>query len=111
MNERKILERSIEDHQAAIDKAKKELDALKVTYSIGDRFTTTCEGNAYKSKAILATNGKPAVVMIELASGLRWKRTIAEVKDMDVITKEEFAEICRDDNFARYWDNRKKVRV
>ncbi len=88
-----------------------ELIHSEVTYSIGDRFTTTIKGNSCKSNTILVTNGKPAVVMIDLANGLRWKKTITEVKDMDVITKEEFSEICRDGTFSRYWDNAKKERV
>ena len=105
-DERKILERSIEDHQTAIDKATKDLDALEVTYSIGDRFRNGTE------KAILVNiigcGVSVNVALVRLSSGRSWNYPFL-AKRINEITKEEMGTTlgC----LTRYWDNRKKEQV
>ncbi|KKK80065.1 hypothetical protein LCGC14_2827220 [marine sediment metagenome] len=109
-DERKILKRSIEDHQAAIDKAKKELkelEALEVTYSIGDRFKDGA------SKVILVNIIGSGIVennvaLVRLGSGRSWNYPF-RARYSDKITKEEMGTTigC----LTRYWDNKKKIRV
>ena len=72
MNEREILQRSIEDHQTAIDKAERELDALEVTYSIGDRFVE--RGTVKEKKTILIQVDYDKVIMATLGSGNRYEK-------------------------------------
>ncbi|KKK64913.1 hypothetical protein LCGC14_2979390, partial [marine sediment metagenome] len=107
MNEREILERSINDHQAAIDKAKKELEGLEVTYSIGDRFN--CNGN----KILLVEFPSGEVGCIYLGTGKSWGHYHKTVKDCNRITKKELGSFYRreSDGTSRYWDNRKQEKV
>ncbi len=106
MDTKQILQDSINDHQRAIDKAKKELEALNATYSIGDRFVL--QG---KKKVILA-NFKGCVGLIELETGRNWGQNYSsKVVDIHRITKREMGSIWGGDNTIRYWDNRKQVKV
>ncbi len=112
MNEREILERSINDHQSAIDKAQKELGALEVTYSIGDRFKYNDE------KFLLVEDcwhGNVTAVKLSTGGALNSPYKVSTL-DADpstlVITKEQMEHIIHGfDSAVRYWDNRKKVRV
>ena len=105
MNERKILEQSIEDHQAAIDKAREQLESLEeVTYSIGDRF------NCNKMKGVLAEtgyDGKFLVTMVSLQNGFSHKSSV-KVQYLHEITQSELNLMC-DCIKVRYWDSQKKI--
>lgn len=106
MSERKILEESIEDHQKAIDKAKKELAALEVTYSVGDRFKS-------RDKYILAcTDTNYNVHLVNLAHGSHLSNS-TRVENTKRITQSEFNRILASNlpDPVRYWDARKKVKV
>ena len=101
--ERRILEQSITNHQLAIDVAKKNLAALEVTYSIGDRFQR--DGNKY----ILIATATRSIVMGKLSDGCRWGPVIS-VLNCNRIIQSEFNQEWGP-SFCRYWDNRKKVHV
>ncbi len=62
--ERKILEKTIKDSQKIIDKAKKDLEALEVTYSIGDRFV---DGDGHKY--FLCNGGHAEIHFVSLRDG------------------------------------------
>ena len=105
-DERKILKRSIEDHQAAIDKAKKELEALEVTYSIGDRFK---DGNENKKMLVVVCgigSSKKEIRVVDMKTGHTWGFIANNIKK---ITKYELSGLLG--SFTRYWDNRKQERI
>lgn len=101
MTEREILQKLIQDGKDAEAK----LEALEVTYSIGDRFRTVSG-----TKCILVVCGGGFVVMIDLRNGSCWGVGKTKVKDAYSITSEEFSKISAT-TFYRYWDNRKQVNV
>lgn len=101
MNEREILEQSIDEHQEAINKAREKLTDLEVTYSRGDRFTH-CE-----KKYILGLINRK-VAMVSLEDGIEWQGYSFAVFNIFKITQRELDNIA-DDTFTRYWDNCKKV--
>ena len=105
MNEKRILQNSIEQHQKVIDEAKEQLAKLDITYSAGDRFTFQ-NGR----KAMLTSIGYNEVIMITLDKGTYWGNTRSKFNDVDAISESEFAHILQVENFKRYWDNRKQVR-
>ncbi|MCK5021251.1 MAG: hypothetical protein KAS32_29845 [Candidatus Peribacteraceae bacterium] len=102
---RKILNESIDSHQKAIDKAKRELENLEVTYSRGDRFKDRC---GQKTILVICDDGR--VVLCYLSNGSRW-RSPTKVSCSGQITAKEMAEIGCPEYFDRYWDNRKQVMV
>ena len=109
MSEREILERSIKNHQAAIDKAKKDLDTLEVTYSIGDRIKYK-DGSSCGKYIIVAISdsGCRKVSINRLDDG---HGATIKVGNWHKITQSELDCFWASNNMIRYWDNRKKVRV
>ena len=110
MIERDILTDSIKAHQKAIDDAKRELEALDTTYSIGDRFRYAAEDADGDREIILSQFDYSVVGMIFLESGENWGGTSAKVKDVRRITTKELERFCNH-CWTRYWDARKKVKV
>ncbi len=105
-DERKILERSIEDHQTAIDKATKDLDALEVTYSIGDRFKSHCDT---KYMLVEVNDGiEKKVGLIAMGGNMPYPSIC--VKNMKKMTEFEY-KATHNGNVIRYWDNRKQKQV
>ncbi len=103
MDTKEILEQSIEGHQAAIDKAQEQLDALEVTYSIADRFKNDRHGD----KAILIQCEGHTVVIACLREGNRYSRPV-QVKDPCKITQDEYKRITGTyTTFTRYFDCRR----
>ncbi len=105
-DERGILKRSIEDHQAAIDKAQKELDALEVTYSIGDRFISHCDTKYMLTE--VTTEIETKVGLISMCGKMPYPPIC--VGDTKKMTESEYQR-THGGNVTRYWDNGKKVRV
>ncbi len=103
-DERKILERSIKDHQAAIDKARKGLEKLEATYSTGDRFKSESK------KYILVMCGRDEVLISGLDDGYWWSQPTT-VKNITCITSVEFYQHDGNKHLIRYWDNKKQERV
>ena len=103
-DERKILESSIKDHQAAIDKAKKDLEALEETYSVGDRFKNK-NGRKYIIIAVADVN-TARVMFSDLKTG---HGSGIDVENWSRITADELRWKLTD--FTRYWNNEKQERV
>lgn len=104
METREILNKSIEDHQKALNEAERELKKLEVTYSIGDRFRRDIN-----EKWILAVGPDSKVVFVGMRRGC-WANGSHKVECNTRITKSEF-EAMSFRGLARYWDNRKGVKV
>ncbi len=96
---REILEQSIEDHQAAIDKAKRKLEGLETTYSRGDRFKN--EDGKY---LLVYVKG---VTLVNLKTG-HWEGNPIHVGNANSITQKKFDEICGSETYTRYWDSQRK---
>ena len=106
MSEREILDQSIKDHQRAIDKAKKELKGLEVTYSIGDRFK-------YNGRKFILADSESSykVGMVGLKDGIFYNHP-SQVENFQQITSEEMGRMLAcSGSFVRYWDSRKKVKT
>jgi hypothetical protein len=97
MDTKEILQKSISDHQKAIDEAKAELEKLEVTYSIGDRFEHKSE------KYILTWTGEQGkATLVRLNDGNVWDKSCS-VEFVDSITAEEFTQLVEDEIFERYY--------
>ena len=107
MSTRSILEESIKDHQKAIDKSERDLDALEVTYSIGDRFKY-----GTSRKFMLSDSDKNnRIAMVGLNNGIRYNTSWA-VGDVGMITTREMnGMLSYFSSFTRYWDARKGCKV
>lgn len=105
MKEREILEKSINEHQEAIDKARSRLADLETTYSIGDRFIVQED----LGKHILVSFEPDMVVMISLSSGTRHCAP-KKVNSLRKITQAELNQICKCE-ITRYWDSQKEIRT
>lgn len=108
-NERKILEKTIKDSQKVIDKAKKDLGALEVTYSIGDRFTTSLSGE----KIILVQLCGGLIGAASLKDGSSYGVAAEKFDNKKEITQRQLERIISNPRgaFTRYWDSRKQVNV
>lgn len=82
-------------------KIEKQIEALEVTYSHGDRFRGI-SGDKY----MIALGNKGAICLLRLKSGIAWAG-ICHPKEASRITWSELGEICKPENLTRYWDNRK----
>lgn len=100
MTEKQILEKSITNHQLAIDAAKSALADLEVTYLIGDRFYGP------NGKYILVSAAYGKVLMCNLTDGNRW----ADPKEFDNVSKIPQAKFTEayGSIFVRYWDIKKQ---
>lgn len=107
MDTEQILKNSIKDHQATIDKAKRELGELEITYSIGDRFISPNKDKVILTKPAFM-NHSSEVALVRLENGESWNFSFV-VRNHKKITREEIGATigC----LVRYWDNRKKVHV
>ena len=82
----------------------------EVTYSRGDKL------KGFDGEYIIAFTGHlnvaketPTVGLVCIKDGSAWQsRTV--VKDTCRITSEEFAQLCSDRKFTRYWDARKQCK-
>ena len=97
---REILEQSIEDHQEAIDKAKRKLEDLETTYSIGDRFKIG-------SRKYILSLIDDRVAMISLNTGETWSSYDCYVDNSYHISQKELDGISNS-HFTRYWDSQRK---
>ena len=104
----RILDKTIKDSQAVIDKAKAELEKLEVTYSIGDRFKGDISGN----ELLLVGSYQEG-----LKAGLAYLYDgeivckMVGVSDLRAITQTEMAEILSKRDIKRTFDYRKQVNV
>lgn len=103
-NERQIIEDTIREAQEVIDRAKKSLAELDVTYSMGDRF----KRNGDKYLLTATPKDFKHVLLVNLTDGCYWGNGWV-VKNCDKITQEEMNYVCDCDHFTRYWDSRKKI--
>ena len=106
---KKILEKSIKEHQKAIDKAKKEMEALEVTYSIGDRFYYGERSRT--GKRFLVETKDDCCAMISFYSGCFANDNIVAVGNKRKITQDELEKLCDGNGYVRYWDSRKEESV
>lgn len=106
MEAKKILEQSIKEHQAAIDKARAELAKAEVTYSVGDRFFY--DGNR-EEKRLLVQHYDNKVSLIDLATGIPRAISPAPFTDPNRIPKDDMERFCCMESYTRYWDSQKKI--
>ena len=101
------LNKLIDKIQQDLDDAKKQRDALDVTYSIGDRFSSGHEkvilGKVWRKKGNLNM-----LALTRLCSGETWNGAFSAI-DCKRITASEIGDKlgC----LTRYWDARKKVKT
>ncbi len=106
MEAKKILEQSIKEHLAAIDKARAELAKAEVTYSVGDRFYY--QGNR-EAKRLLVRQWDNKVSLIDLATGMPVATSPAPFPDHNRIPKDDMERFCYMERYTRYWDSQKKI--
>ncbi len=99
---RENLETLIEESQEAIDKAKRKLKDLEITYSIGDRFITQ-----HENKFILAGAQNGEILLIALETGYCPCRP-TKVEGSGKITQRELELIGCRSKLTRYWDSQRK---
>lgn len=105
MSTRKILDKTIKDAQKVIDRARKDLEALEVTYSIGDRFTSRSG-----AKYLLSNDGNAGIHFVSLENGTGAGDVINSVGESHEISTKRIEKTGIFKSFVRYWDNRKKER-
>ncbi len=95
------------EHQANIDKYTKQLEAVEVTYSRGDRFLLGETQQEY----LLSYQGKKGTdvtaSLVCLEDGTRWHHRICVI-DTCSITSAEFKQICDGQAFTRTYDYQNK---
>jgi len=103
-----ILNQSIAEHSAALAKAIKERDAMKVTYSIADRFVR----RGHDKHVLSRSRHSNRVSAVSITDGKEYAHPV-EVKDVNAITESELTKILNHMNryFVRYWDSQKQIKT
>ena len=104
METREILNKSIKDHQKALDEATAELKKLEATYSIGDRFKHEYSGEKYMIVITYKGVGMTSLRYGTLCGGF------CEVSDTHKITPDELVRFAGNVKVL-YWDSRKGCKV
>jgi len=106
-DERQIIETTIREAQEVIDKAKKSLSELDVTYSVGDRFYYC--GNQEDKRILAEAPGSSRVQMNKLSNGVIISDGSFVVNDIRKITQGELNMVINKQYYTRYWDSQKKI--